>query len=255
MPSPSPPCASPLGQGGLVNEPDADVHNEDGVANAFGIPAKVTDENHQQACADAEDHLALGGVGAGHIVGRHEEGAQEQTAGKNLTEHPGEDVDAFGRPGEHQGQNSHRDDVRGGNPNPDHALGDQVDSADEQCDGGNLTHAAADVPDEHIQHRGLGNDAALHVVHGQGGCTGNRVCCREDGSPVLFAGQHPGGHGHRIAQHQECTASQCGVQEVGAQAAEELLDNHDGKEVANDDGPIGQRDRTYKHQQHTRDGR
>ena len=88
----------------------------------------------------------LGGVGAGHIVGRHEEGAQEQTAGKNLTEHPGEDVDAFGRPGEHQGQNSHRDDVRGGNPNPDHALGDQVDSADEQCDGGNLTHAAADVP-------------------------------------------------------------------------------------------------------------
>ena len=73
-----------------------------------------------------------------------------------------------GSPGEDQGQNSHSQDVSGGDPDTDNALGDQIDAANEQGDGGNLAHAAADVADKHISQRGIGGDAALHEVHGQG---------------------------------------------------------------------------------------
>ena len=47
----------------------------------------------------------------------------------------------------------------------------------------------------------------------------------------------PGGHGAGIAGQQERTAGQSGVQKVLADAAEELLDHHDGEEVTDEDHP------------------
>ena len=64
----------------------------------------------------------------------------------------------------------------------------------------------------------------------------------------------PGGHGHGVAQHQKGAPAQRGVHEVLAQAAEELLDHHDGEEIADDEYPVGQGHGADKGQQHAGDG-
>ena len=59
----------------------------------------------------------------------------------------------------------------------------------------------------------------------------------------------PGGHEAGITGQQSGTARQSGVDEVLADAAEQLLDHHDGEEVADENGPVGQRHRAHKRQQ------
>ena len=46
----------------LVDGPCAKVHDEYGVADAFGIAAKVADEHGYRAAADTVQQLKIGGV-------------------------------------------------------------------------------------------------------------------------------------------------------------------------------------------------
>ena len=91
----------------------------------------------------------------------------------------------------------------------------------------------------------------MHKVHGEGGGAGDGVRGGDQTGPL--AGHRPGGHGHGVAQHQEGAAGQGGVEEVLAQAAEELLNHHDGEEVADDQHPVGQGHRADEGQQHAGD--
>ena len=102
----------------------------------------------------------------------------------------------------------------------------------------------------------------MHEVSRQGGCAaddihpGHSLGAAQQVGPGAGAdaGGHPGGHGHGVAQHQEGAAAQGGVHEVLTQAAEELLDHHDGEEVADDQHPIGQGGGAHEGQQHAGDG-
>ena len=93
----------------------------------------------------------------------------------------------------------------------------------------------------------------MAVERGHGGGAGDRVSRGQQAGPVLGAGEHPGGHGHGVAHHQEGAAGQGGVHEVHTQAAEELLDHNDGEEVADEDRPVGQGHGADKGQQHAGD--
>ena len=82
---------------------------------------------------------------------------------------------------------------------------------------------------------GKGVDVLLTHAHAQG-------------RPIGQAGLGPGRHVNGVAEHQERPRRQSRVQEILAQAAEELLDHHNGKEIADDQNPIGHRHRTDKGQ-------
>ena len=102
----------------------------------------------------------------------------------------------------------------------------------------------------------------MHKIGGEGGGAGDHIGpghgnrAGEQAGPLVGAdaGHHPGGHGHRVAQHQEGTAGQGGVHEVLAQAAEELLDHHDGEEIADDQHPVRQSGGAHEGQQHAGNG-
>ena len=52
--------AEAVGADVLVNEPHRQVHDQNGVAHALAVGAKVPDEHGNQAAAHAEDRLSLG---------------------------------------------------------------------------------------------------------------------------------------------------------------------------------------------------
>ena len=134
----------------------------------------------------------------------------------------------------------------------DDAPGDEVDTAGQEQQGGDLAGAAAHLAHQHVHEAGVGQSAGVHEVHGQGGGAGDGVSGGE--AVVPEGGEQVRGHGHRVAQHQEGTAGQGGVHEVLAQAAEELLDHHDGEEIADDQHPVGQGHGADEGQQHAGDG-
>ena len=115
-------------------------------------------------------------------------------------------------------------------------------AAHDQQQGGDLAQGAADVAQEHIRHAVLageaGHVAGLHIGQGRGG--GDHVGSAADQGHPAGLGIRPGAaHGAGIAGHQGGTARQRGVDEVLADAAEQLLDHHDGEEVAHQDHPVG----------------
>ena len=79
----------------LVEQTDTGIHHEDGVGNALCVGAKVADEDGQRAAADGEDDLAGLGDGRSAVVGRHEDSAEEETAGEEIPCHPDEAVIAL----------------------------------------------------------------------------------------------------------------------------------------------------------------
>ena len=92
----------------------------------------------------------------------------------------------------------------------------------------------------------------MHKVGGEGSGAGHGISGGEEAHPLARRG--PRGHGHRVAEHQEGAPRQGGVHKVLTQTAEELLYHHDGKEIADNQHPVGQRHRADKSQQHARDG-
>ena len=103
---------------------------------------------------------------------------------------------------------------------------DQVDAAGDQSQGAGLTQAAAFPTDESVPQGGELVDGTLGDER-QGGGRGDRI------------GEDPVGHAAGEGQEQDDTADDGRVCEVLAQAAEELLDHHDGKEIADQDDPVG----------------
>ena len=221
--------------GVLVEHPRAAVHDEDGKGNALREAAEHADEHGQRAAADAVDDAAGSGDGAGAVVGRHEERAEQQAAGQEVVEHPldvGVAAAVFAAEDERQ-QGDGADERHGDVPGDDLAA-QQVHAADEQRERADFAEAAGHGAEEH----GLISEvlrqrlAGLHVA--ERGGHGGRVRA-DDGRQA--AGHDPGGHEQRVGGEQERTAGERRVEEVLADAAVELLDDHDGEERADDRQP------------------
>ena len=89
----------------------------------------------------------------------------------------------------------------------------------------------------------------MEVAHGSSGGHGVHIGAEEIQRGI---GRNPGGHNHRVGE-QERASCQRRVQEVAADATEQLLDHHNGEEVADDDRPIGNGHRAYHSQQQAGD--
>ncbi|CAN4006709.1 peptide deformylase, partial [Dysosmobacter welbionis] len=92
-----------------------------------------------------------------------------------------------------------------------------------------------------------GHVAGLHIGQRRG--SGNHVGSAGQGHPAGLGIRPGAAHGAGIAGHQGGTARQRGVDEVLADAAEQLLDHHDGEEVAHQDHPVGHVHRAHERQQ------
>ena len=125
-------------------------------------------------------------------------------------------------------------DERHGDVPGDDLAAQQVHAADEQRERADFAEAAGHGAEEH----GLISEvlrqrlAGLHVA--ERGGHGGRVRA-DDGRQA--AGHDPGGHEQRVGGEQERTAGERRVEEVLADAAVELLDDHDGEERADDRQP------------------
>ena len=206
-----------------------DVHQQDGEGNALGIGTEYADEHGDDAAADAEDDLTFAGDGGRNVVRRHEDGAQHGAAGKDvedriLVHQQGHDRDG----GEHR-----HGDLPGDDLSPQ-----QVAAADQQCDGGNFAHGTADGAQEHVQ---VGGNVFSGSQQTQRGGTGDAVHrgALDDGAHT--GGNSPVGHRRCETDEQDDTADDCGVREVLAQTAEDLLNDDDRGEAADDSHPQGQR--------------
>ena len=127
---------------------------------------------------------------------------------------------------EYKGDDSHSCQVSNGDSCGDDSSCHQVDAADDQRQGGQLTDGAGAITQEHIQNALLGQGRHDHMVqrsragnsiHTDCGIAGQR--CRE---------QH---------QH-KCTGEKSGVEDVLTQAAAQKLGNNDGQRSAHSSDPV-----------------
>ena len=127
----------------------------------------------------------------------------------------------------------------------------QVSAADQQGNGGNLTHGAAALAQEHAHHAGqVTLCTALDDCH-RGSCGECVNCLLGIGDDAdLAVGSCPGSHGYRPGSQQECTAGQRRVDEVFAQAAKQALCEDDGNAVTDNQHPVRKGYRADKCQQH-----
>ena len=232
---------------GLVNGPGAEVHDEDGVGHALGEAAEIADEYGQHAAACAEEQLAVEGNGAGGVVGGHEDGAQHQTAGEDVVEHPVHTAVAL--IAEDQAEQSHSAHEGHGDAPGDDLAQNQIHAADDQSQSADLADAAGDLADEQVNEAVILGHCAGIVQERKGRCHGSGV----NGAPECSGDQIFAAHNGRIGGQQEGAACQGGVQEVLADAAVELLYHHDGEEGADDGQPPGRRGRQNQSQQNTGD--
>ena len=123
-----------------------------------------------------------------------------------------------------KGENRNSADEANRNTPGDNFLPDQVQAAYQQSKSACLAHSTGDGAEEHLAN-GVG--VSLTGVHvAEGSCSGNTV-------------NNDSAHNNSVGGHQECTACQCGVEEVLAKAAVKLLDNNDCKEGTDDGHPPG----------------
>src|SRR5699024_9381659 len=109
-----------------LNVGDGQVHQQDGEGYALRHGAQEPDAAGDDAQAQAEDQLALGGGGRGHIVSGHEEGAQQQAAGEQLID---------GVLPRYQGQHRHGGQIGHGDGGADDLGADEEEAANENGDG------------------------------------------------------------------------------------------------------------------------
>ena len=180
----------------------------------------------------------------GCVIRCHKDGSEQQTAGQKLTEHPVEKVVAAAW--EEHCQNGDRRKIRRRNPPGDDLANQEVSSADEQCRRGNLTETSAASAQKQLQNAAIRQRAGSQRLHRRG---------RADGIEQLDLMIRTRGHCARPAEHHKRSCRQRGVDNVHADSAEELLDNHNGKEISDQNHPVGHIRRTHKRNQHARNNR
>ena len=194
------------------------VAQQDGVAHALIHRAEVADEEGDEADKHAVEQLALGGERAGHVVRRHKDSTEQKTAGHTL------DQGGVGTAGVERSQHKDRGNDGHGDGGLDGPGGNQIGEAQQDGQHADLAHHAAVEAQKDVQQgqRGL-------VGHGQRRGGGQRV----NGHVGVDIGSHAGGE----AKEQHDTAHQCGVGEVVANPAEQLLRDDDGDERADNGDP------------------
>ena len=120
------------------------VAQQDGEAHAFVHAGKVTDQEGDQTDEHAIEQLALGGERAGHIVGRHEHGAEQQAAGHAVQQ------GNVRVTGSQQGQNIHSANDGNRDGELDGVGKQQISQAQQNGDHTGFAHHAAMDAQQHI---------------------------------------------------------------------------------------------------------
>ena len=178
----------------------------------------MADQEGDETDKDAVEQLALGGEGAGHIVGRHKDGTEQKAAGHAL------DQSGVGAAGVQRGQHKDGRHDGDGDSGLNGAGGNQIGKAQQDRQHADLAHHAAVEAKEDVQQVQAGL-----VGHGQRRGGGQRI----NGHVGIDIGGHAGGK----AEEQHDTAHQRGVGKVVAKAAEELLRDDDGHKGADHGDP------------------
>ena len=233
--------AKDAGTGKAVNVPHKGVHDQDGEGHAFGIGAEVTEEHGDKAASHAEDQSAARRDGGGDVVGRHEDGTQHQTARQKLCQHEAY-VKESAALREEQGNDGYCSEVAYGDVKGNDLSHHQIDAARKQEQCRNFTDTAAVKAQEQVKKRRTRLTALRQG--GEGG--GVRLDVR-----AVDGGE--GRHFIRPRKEQEHAGGESGVEEVLSDAAEQLLDHHDGDKRADDGKPEGGGGGQVHGDEHTRD--
>ena len=206
------------------------VHEQDGEGYTLRVVTEVTDKNGDQTCAEAENDPTPRGGGRGHVVGGHEDSADEQS-----TRQDGGQSGGGGHTLQEEGHQEHRTDEGHGDMPSDHTADEQVHAAQQKGKSAGLADGATVVTEEQIHKGGC-------LLGGQGGGGGHGV-----------HGECDLGQAGKSHQH-EHTGGDGGVHGVCAQTAEESLHHDHGEEGANHALPQGDIGGEIQRQQKSRDG-
>ena len=187
--------------------------------------------------------------GAGDVVGGHEKGPQHQSPAQQVIQHP---LYRVVPPGEQEGQQGHRANESDGDIPGDDLPPQEEQPTQNQQQGADLPQGAPDEAHEHfgqIIHLLKARQVPLVEQGHRGGVSG-----RVKGPPGghIGPGTHPSGHLSRPGKHKG-PGREGGVEKVLTHAAEELLDNYNGKKITDEENPVGNGHRADKSDEHAGD--
>lgn len=160
------------------------------------------------ACAEVD--------GACGVIGRHENRAEQEAAGKNIHQRIA---------AEQCGKHRCRCKVRDRDNRADNAACNKVNAAENECECTGLAEAAARVAEKHIEVTRQRRTRAL-------GENAERRCGRHGIGEAVVHRRRPRGHFCRERVHQNDTRRQRGVHEVLSDAAEHLLYDNNSNDAA-----------------------
>ena len=240
------PHAEAPGDGGPVHEPHTAVHGQNGPAHSVGVGAEIAEQYGEHAAAHAKDGLSQGGDRSGGVVRGHKDSPHHQSAAAQLGGHPGQR--SLVPTGEQEGKQGHCPQIGQRNPWGDDPPGDQIQSAQQQHEHGDASHGAAVLAQQHLPQGQVRHRSGVEDGHGGGG--GGGVHALDQAGPLERV--HPAGH-QAGEGTQQGPPRQGGVEEVAAQPSIKLLDDDNGKQAAQDRGPVGSGDRKAHSQQQAGD--